>query len=201
MIIGKKIKEYRVKHKLTQTQLAAQLGVRDNTIALIERGERGVGKNLLLKISQMLNISMEELLTGIPSSAKSLEISDFKKIPLFASEIPAGFPKQISNDEIDEWIYCLSDIKADFAIKVKGDSMIGRNIHDEDILYCKKQNHATNGDIVIARTDSEDEFTIKTYKKSGSQIILMPENNKYPPIIPKNINVIGKVVAIVNRVL
>jgi len=68
-----------------------------------------------------------------------------------------------------------------FAVRVRGDSMIGAGIMDGDYVIFRQQNAADNGQIVAALID--DEVTIKRYKTTNSEILLLPENTAYDPIV------------------
>ena len=67
-----------------------------------------------------------------------------------------------------------------FALRVRGDSMIGAAILDGDYVIVKKQQAANMGDIVVALI--EDEATVKTLANQNGQVILRPENPSYQPI-------------------
>lgn len=83
-----------------------------------------------------------------------------------------------------------------FMLSVCGDSMINAGILDHDYIVARKQNFATNGDIVVALIDGE-ETTVKRYFRELRNIRLQPENDKYEPILgTDNIQVIGKVIAV-----
>ncbi len=110
-------------------------------------------------------------------------VEDVLSIPLF-NEIAAGSPILI-NDSIEdnyylpkEWIRSTKNI---FMLKVKGDSMINRNIYDGDYVVISKQNIPSIRDIVAV--DIDGEATLKTYKNINGKIALMPENENYEPII------------------
>ena len=64
--------------------------------------------------------------------------------------------------------------KPDFLLKVRGWSMRDAGIMDGDLLAVKKVDTAKNGQIVVARIG--DDVTVKRYRKTGSQIELLPEN-------------------------
>ena len=51
---------------------------------------------------------------------------------------------------------------------------------DGDLLAVHRTNQATNGQIVVARLD--DEVTVKRFRKRGSIVTLLPENEEYEPI-------------------
>jgi repressor LexA len=72
--------------------------------------------------------------------------------------------------------------RADFLLRVHGDSMIEIGIMDGDLLAVHKTSDANNGDIVVARIG--DEVTVKRLQKTRSKhlIQLLPENKDYKPI-------------------
>ena len=74
----------------------------------------------------------------------------------------------------------LFSAKPDYLLKVRGMSMRDAGILDGDLLAVKKAETARNGQIVVARLG--DEVTVKRYKKSGSVIELLPENEEFKPI-------------------
>ena len=85
-----------------------------------------------------------------------------------------------------------------FLLAVRGDSMIDAAICDGDWVVVRQQPTADNGDIVAALLD--DEATVKTFKRTGSQVWLMPHNPAYDPIDGNHATILGKVVAILRRV-
>lgn len=67
-----------------------------------------------------------------------------------------------------------------FALRVRGDSMVGAAILDGDFVIVRKQQSASMGDIVVALI--EDEATVKTLANQNGQVILRPENPAFHPI-------------------
>jgi repressor LexA len=68
-----------------------------------------------------------------------------------------------------------------FALEVAGDSMIGKAIIDGDRVVVRRGCEVRNGDTVVAWFDSDTspedgEATLKTYKRVGGHVWLMPEN-------------------------
>ena len=84
-----------------------------------------------------------------------------------------------------------------FALRVKGDSMIGAGILDGDKVVVRPQNAADDGQIVVARL--EDEATVKRLLRRDGKIVLMPENPAYPPIDGTEAEIIGLVKAVVRE--
>jgi repressor LexA len=84
-----------------------------------------------------------------------------------------------------------------FLIKVSGDSMIDAGIQEGDLVLVERGRSPKNRDIVIAQVDNE--WTMKYYDKTGSQVRLIAANKKYPPIKPQQELKIGGVVVAVIR--
>ncbi len=80
-----------------------------------------------------------------------------------------------------------------FALKVKGESMIGAGIFDGDVVIVRKSAYADNGQIVVALI--EDEATVKTFYKENAHFRLQPENATMSPIIVDDVALLGVVVA------
>jgi repressor LexA len=85
-----------------------------------------------------------------------------------------------------------------FLLKVSGDSMIDAAICDGDWVVVRQQAVAENGDIVAAMLDGE--ATVKTFKRRGGRIWLLPHNPAYEPIAGEFATILGKVVSVLRRV-
>ena len=85
-----------------------------------------------------------------------------------------------------------------FLLEVRGDSMIEAAICDGDWVVVRQQPTAINGDIVAALLDNE--ATVKTFKRTGDQLWLMPHNSAYDPIDGNHATILGKVVAVLRKV-
>ena len=85
-----------------------------------------------------------------------------------------------------------------FLLKVIGDSMIDAAIADGDWVVVRQQPTANNGEIVAAMIDGE--ATVKTYKKQGGQVWLLPHNPAYEPIPGDQAVVLGRVVTVLRKI-
>ncbi|MEU0545330.1 transcriptional repressor LexA [Nocardia sp. NPDC005978] len=85
-----------------------------------------------------------------------------------------------------------------FLLKVVGQSMIDAAICDGDWVVVRQQNVADNGDIVAAMIDGE--ATVKTFKRTGSQVLLMPHNPLFEPIPGNDAQILGKVVTVIRKI-
>ena len=84
-----------------------------------------------------------------------------------------------------------------FALRVRGDSMVGAGILSGDKVVVRPQQTASDGQIVVARI--EDEATVKRLSLRNGQVWLMPENDNYEPIDGRNAQIIGLVKAVVRE--
>lgn len=85
-----------------------------------------------------------------------------------------------------------------FLLKVVGDSMVEAAICDGDWVVVRQQHVADNADIVAAMIDGE--ATVKTFKRAGGQVWLMPHNPAFDPIPGNDATVLGKVVTVIRKV-
>jgi len=82
-----------------------------------------------------------------------------------------------------------------FALKVRGESMIGIGILDGDIVVVERTPYAEDNDIVVALVDGED-ATVKRFFKEEGHYRLQPENDSMDPIISDNVEILGKVIGL-----
>jgi len=85
-----------------------------------------------------------------------------------------------------------------FLLKMVGDSMINAAIADGDWVAVRQQEHAENGDVVVAMLDGET--TVKTFKRSDGHSWLIPHHPAYRPILGDQASILGRVVAVLRRV-
>lgn len=84
-----------------------------------------------------------------------------------------------------------------FALRVRGDSMLGAGILSGDKVVVRPQQTADDGQIVVARIG--DEATVKRLRRRHGEIWLMPENEAYSPIDGTHAEIIGIVKAVVRE--
>lgn len=99
------------------------------------------------------------------------------------SDIAAGEPILMGTDFEQTFAlptYWIRNSRDCFMLKVKGDSMIGADIKDGDLVIIRKQSMANNGDIVAA--EIEGNATLKRLSLGKKGAFLNPENDKYEPI-------------------
>ena len=107
--------------------------------------------------------------------------------------------RDLQNDELEEHIKTAR--KEIFGLRVSGDSMIEAGILDGDYVVARAQPDANQGEMVVAGIPG-GEATVKTYKREGDQIILVPANAAYEPMVfgSDEVTLFGKVVTIMRKV-
>ena len=146
-------------------------------------------------------------LASEPGKARSLRLKDGPvrraviEIPLFGS-VPAGFSAD-REQEAGECIPVTIDsigfkpTRNTFALRVSGDSMIGKHICDGDIVVLEHGPDPRPGLIVAALIDRKS--TLKTFVMKNGKPFLKAENPKYPDLIPSEELMIQGVVRAVLR--
>ena len=127
-----------------------------------------------------------------------------KSIP-FLGEISCGEPVFASEDR-QSYVASGINVKADFCLKAKGDSMINARIYDGDIVFIQKCDMVENG--TIAAVVIGDDALLKRvffYPEQG-KLLLVAENTKYPPLVYEGedlntVKILGKAVAFQSDVI
>jgi repressor LexA len=124
--------------------------------------------------------------------------SSYPRIPV-VGRIAAGEPS-MAEEDIEGWIPFEDTTRGGheyFALKVRGDSMSGVGILDDDLVIVRRQDAAQDGDIVVALIDG-DEATVKRLRCEDGVFRLVAENPAYGPIAVETdgVRVQGKVVGL-----
>lgn len=123
-------------------------------------------------------------------------------VPIFGS-IPAGFadPRQQQADgcvSVDLGTLGLKSGDGLFALRVRGDSMIGKHIVDGDLAILDSARAPRPNDVVAALIDGES--TLKTFALERGKPVLRAENPRYPTLVPaQDLRVQGVLVALVRQ--
>jgi DNA polymerase V len=104
-------------------------------------------------------------------------------LPLYTSRVPAGRPEH-ADDHVEKTTdlnsLLLKNPKDTFLLRVAGDSMMDAGIYENDMLTVDRKLEPRNGQIIVALV--EGAATVKTFRKDGEGITLVPENERYAPI-------------------
>jgi repressor LexA len=136
-----------------------------------------------------------------PGSGTTAERRPVNHVPL-VGDVAAG-ANVLAQENVEELVPVSADLTGDgtlFMLRVRGDSMIDVGILDGDFVVVRQQPDANNGDVVVAGIPGE-EATVKTLRREGAEIILVPANPGLSPMRyrAEEITIFGKVVTVLRR--
>jgi repressor LexA len=183
---------------MSQAELAEAVGCAASTIAMYETGKREPDMDTIEAIADVFNVRIRDLVPdkSEPISTKNvIQLKDMSRhrIPLLGSAA-AGEP--IYDEEVD--VYVDGPLKADCAIRVKGESMEPTYL-DGDVLYIRSQQNI-DYDGQIAVVVCGEEACVKHVYRQPEGLLLTSDNPQYSPMFKSfsdydnNIRVIGRVV-------
>ena len=150
----------------TRADIAAELGFKSANAA--EEHLKALARKGAIKV--------------IPGTSRGIRLAGGNGLPIIG-RVAAGSPL-LAVEHIEDTCDVppsLFSPRADFLLRVRGDSMVGAGILDGDLLAVHKTSDARDGQIVVARI--EDEVTVKRLRRTRrDQVLLLPENDDYDPI-------------------
>lgn len=134
--------------------------------------------------------------------ARAIQLVDHRppgpNLPMLGLVAAGAAIEAVPQDEqVDFNDFCGSD---NFALKVRGNSMIEDHIEDGDLVVIRKQETANNGERVVAMVDGE--VTLKKFNKKRDKILLEPANSTMEPITvtpEQNIQILGTLVGVLRK--
>ncbi len=203
MNIGDYIKKLRTENGYSQEELGALLGVQR---AAVQKWECGTVKNLkrdtIKKLSEIFNVPPSSFIDDEYMTYNNIiPIPKMNRIPLVGT-IACGTPI-LASENLEGEVITPEDIKADFALRCKGDSMIDARIMNGDIVYIRQQPTVENGEIAAVLID--EEATLKRVYLSDNTVTLVACNSKYQPFVYTGeqldqIRILGKAVGFTSTI-
>jgi repressor LexA len=179
---------------------------------------RDIGKAVGLASSStvhahLANLEKIGLLRRDPTKPRALELLDRAAagvqagvqtflqpgLPL-VGQVAAGQPI-VAEENIEEYIQTPSFAggeDGEFLLRVRGDSMVDAGIIEGDLVVVRSQDHAQDGDIVVALVG--EEATVKRFFQEADHVRLQPENASMEPIRTRDMRVLGRVVGLMRNI-
>lgn len=174
--IGKRIAALRRERGYSQDELAEMSQLHRVTLARYETGVLEPGAFALTRIADALGVSTDEIL------CRTEKLPPF--IPLVKSAVPiigeiaCGTPIT-AQQNIEGYAELPDGVRADFALRCKGDSM-EPTFEQGDLVLIRQQPEVQNGQ--IAAVGINGEATLKRFYKQGDGVTCVAENPAYPPM-------------------
>lgn len=195
-IFAKNLVRLMKEHQEKQTDIAALLKVSKSTVSDYCKGEQMPRMDKIEMLALHYGVLKSDLLEDRQALPENIiPVPRMNQIPLIGT-IACGEPI-LADENIEEHVDIPEHIHADFALRCKGDSMIGARIHDGDIVYIRQQPSVDNGQ--IAAVLIEDEATLKRVYVTLESVVLQPENPSFPPLVytgesMSEVRILGKLV-------
>lgn len=157
-------------------------------------------------------LAAKGFLKNLPGRARALQVLDPAAphrsrprvvfVPIYGV-IPAGRPEDAVQEEegcvlIDVDTLGIKPTARTFGLKVRGESMLGKNIVDGDIAIIEHGVQPRSGDVVAALIDGQ--VTLKTFVMQRGKPYLRAENPRYPDLIPQEeLQIQGVMTALIRR--
>lgn len=204
-IFAKNLKYYMEANSKEQVDLINDLGFNKSSVSTWCNGTRLPRMDKVDALAKYFRINRSDLIedkkntqTNIIQTYDNIYPIELKKFPLLG-EIACGEPI-FANEDRESYVLAGTNIKADFCLKARGDSMINARIFDGDIVFIKEQSIVNDGE--IAAIIIEDEATLKRvyFDQANNTLQLVAENPIYRPLIYNGetlntIRILGKAVA------
>jgi len=161
--------------------------------------------------AHLANLERAGLLRRDPTKPRALELVGRGKASAKAAEATAGLPKLpllgqiaaggplLAEQNVEDEIAVPENLRGDFLLRIKGDSMIEAGILDGDVVVVRRAQDARDGEIVVALAgddETADEATVKRFFRENGRIRLQPENATLEPIFAPHVEILGKVVGV-----
>lgn len=210
-VFAANLKKYMKEHEVSQSEIAKVTGKSQQAVSSWLNSVRMPRMGVVETLANYFHIQKSDLLEEKePDNTVSnslLSISNIvpiqpKKLKVIGS-IAAGSPI-FAEEEYDVYVTPGEEVKCDYGLRVKGDSMIDDRINDGDLVFIKQQEMVENGQIAAVIID--DCATLKHfyYYPETDLVILKPANKNYEDMIFQgdqisNIRVLGKAVGFTSK--
>ncbi|UQF81335.1 MAG: helix-turn-helix domain-containing protein [Mogibacterium diversum] len=183
------IRFLRKQRNLTQEELAEMVGYKSfTTIQKWETGDSEPNMGVLRQLADIFHLSISELVeTDLESKATSRPLPSniitpaAYAVPILGT-ICAGSGIHCE-ENFQGHFYVDHTIKADYCLKVKGDSMIDAGIYDGDFAFIRKSFDYSDGDIYAVCWGAEESASLKKLYKMDDKVMLQPCNSDHAPTL------------------
>ena len=202
-----RLKDLRQSIGMNMKEFASFLNIKYTTYVGYENGTREPGSDFLTLVAKKFGTTTDYILmlTDNPVSFSHgiMPLPSTRSIPIIG-EIACGRPI-LAEENFVGWANIPENIKADFCLVCKGDSMVGARIFDGDLVCIRQQERVDNGE--IAAVMIEDEATLKrVYLFPGHYLELRAENPNFAPMkysgeSMSEVRILGKALYFISQVI
>ena len=176
-MIGDNIRRFRLLNKYSQEQLARKLNITQGSVSQWEKGRTSPDTQTLIQLARLFNVSLNDLTDDKPfRELDSIRVIR-NAVPIIG-EIACGSPIT-AEENIEGYTDLPENVRADFALRCKGDSMTPTFL-DGDLVLIRQQPEVESGQIAAVNIDGET--TLKHVYKQDNGLLLTADNANFRPI-------------------
>lgn len=199
-----RLKQLRSEKKITQANLAKELGLTQQAIGKWETGRSSPDPDTLLKLANYFGVTVDYLLGSPAESLGQVHLfpgGEMQTVPIIGT-VRAGYNALAFEEDLGCEHAAVKDPENYFYLEVRGDSMEPR-IREGDLALVRKQPTLDDGDLgVVIYGDGEG--TLKRFLRKGNAVVLQAFNPAYDAIILANndledLRIAGKVIETKSR--
>ena len=200
-VFAKNLRYYMDLNRISQNELSKELNVSPTSVNNWCNGYKTPRMDRVDEICRFFHINRSDLTNDHSSEPDVTGITNLltpasHPIPILG-DICAG-EGTWCEENFEGHFFIDSSVKADFCVRVRGDSMIDAGIFNGDLAFIKKTYDYTNGKIYAVRINSDCEAVLKKVFWQEDTIILNPCNADYEPIVTdaEGMTVIGECIGV-----
>ena len=199
-----RLRELMHRNSLNQTRLSELTGIDAGTISRWKTRGTTPKKGTLLKLSEALKCSVDEL-AGEPATLNRGELAltqNSRLVPVVAvpllGRVPAGIPEQIE-EQVEDYVSFPGVSDGTYALRAHGESMVPSIRHDDFVLFRIDQD-VRPGQVVVVNNEF-GESMLKRLKEKNGELWLTSDNPEYPAVRPNaHYRIMGVVVRVIRDV-
>lgn len=200
-VFAKNLRYYMDLNRISQNELSKELNVSPTSVNNWCNGYKTPRMDRVDEICRFFHINRSDLMNDHSSEPDVTGITNLltpasRPIPILG-DICAG-EGTWCEENFEGHFFIDSSVKADFCVRVRGDSMIDAGIFNGDLAFIKKTYDYTNGKIYAVRINSDCEAVLKKVFWQEDTIILNPCNADYEPIVTdaEGMTIIGECIGV-----
>lgn len=203
MTTAERMKLRRKELGLSAEYVAEKLGCSPTTIYRYEKGDiEKMPLDILNPLSKILSTTPAYLMGWDDSPTPDISpLPPNHSYPLLG-DIACGKPI-LAEENIQEYVQFPGDLKVDFCLRCRGDSMVDARIFDGDIVFIRQQPEVENGEIAAVLIG--EETTLKRVYHTGDTLTLVAANSSYAPMVYtgeqlSSVRILGKAISFLSSV-
>ena len=192
-IFAENLKELLIRKGMSANQLGKKIGVSATSMSKYMHAVAMPRNDKIDAICRVLNCQRSDLLSD-KTQIPNLSIPAAYALPMLGT-VCAG-DGILAEQNFDGYFFVDNSIRADYCLRIEGDSMKDAGINHGDIVFLRKSYSFLNGGIYAVVFGDDSNAVLKKVYKQGDSLLLMPCNQLYDPITVDDCLIVGECVGV-----